>query len=155
MASVTAADELRRFESVRAATESLAAPLSPEDQVVQSMSDCSPTKWHRAHTTWFWEEFVLGNFADGYTPAHSSYRFLFNSYYEAVGPRQPRPFRGMITRPSVTEVAKYRSLVDASVAALLRDEQLEFSGRLAALMESAVTMSSSTRNFSSWTSSIC
>jgi ergothioneine biosynthesis protein EgtB len=107
-----------RFASVRARTEALAAPLGPEDQVVQSMPDCSPTKWHRAHTTWFFEEFVLGPHA-GAAPHDPAFRFLFNSYYEAVGPRQPRPRRGMITRPTVDEVAAYRLAVDEGVEALL------------------------------------
>src|SRR5690606_8466657 len=84
----------------------------------QSMPDCSPTKWHRAHTTWFFEEFVLGPHA-GAAPHDPAFRYLFNSYYEAVGPRQPRPRRGMITRPTVEEVAAYRAAVDEQVLALL------------------------------------
>src|SRR5262245_57121773 len=116
-----------RFTAVRHRTEALAAPLGPEDQVVQSMPDCSPTKWHRAHTTWFFEEFVLGPHA-GLEPVDPAYRFLFNSYYETVGPRQPRPRRGMITRPTVDEVAAYRQAVDerlvAAVDGGLPDEAL-------------------------------
>ncbi len=104
--------ELDRFRSVRTYTEQLAAPLSPEDQVVQSMPDCSPTKWHRAHTTWFFEEFVLARWGAPYEPVDPRFRYLFNSYYEAVGPRQPRPRRGMITRPSVSDVGAYREVVD-------------------------------------------
>src|SRR4051795_2296617 len=88
-----------RYLDVRAATEWLAAPLGPEDQTVQSMPDVSPTKWHRAHTTWFFETFVLADFAEGYRPYDERFRFLFNSYYEAVGPRHARPERGLITRP--------------------------------------------------------
>ena len=107
-----------RYAEVRGRTEDLAAPLGPEDQVVQSMTDASPTKWHRAHTTWFFEEFVLDT-VPGYRPVDTSYRFLFNSYYEAVGPRQPRPRRGMITRPTVAEVGEYRRLVDHHVCGLL------------------------------------
>jgi ergothioneine biosynthesis protein EgtB len=99
---------------VRRRTEDLAAPLGPEDQVVQSMPDASPTKWHRAHTTWFFEEFVLGP-ATGRSPSDPAFRFLFNSYYEAVGPRQPRPRRGMITRPTVAEVDAYRTEVDRAM----------------------------------------
>ena len=112
---------------VRSRTEGLIAPLSPEDQVVQSMPDASPAKWHRAHTTWFFEEFVLGPNANGYEPADPSYRYLFNSYYEAVGPRQPRPRRGMITRPSVDEITRYRRHVDAAMLALVdaRDGELD------------------------------
>jgi ergothioneine biosynthesis protein EgtB len=112
-----------RYRSVRARTEALAAPLSAEDQVVQSMPDCSPTKWHRAHTTWFFEEFVLGPHA-GVAPHDQDYRFLFNSYYEAVGPRQPRPRRGLITRPSVEEVGAYRAAVDEHLASLLHGREL-------------------------------
>jgi dimethylhistidine N-methyltransferase len=97
-----------RFTDVRARTEALAEPLGPEDQVVQSMPDCSPTKWHRAHTTWFFDEFVLGTTTD-------RDRYLWNSYYEAVGSRQPRPRRGLLTRPSVDEVAAYRRRVDEAV----------------------------------------
>ena len=108
-----------RFCEVRSHTESLAAPLSPEDQVVQSMTDASPVKWHRAHTTWFFEEFVLGPGVAGYQVVDPSYRFLFNSYYEAVGARQPRPRRGMITRPSVDEVGEFRRRVDGAVASAL------------------------------------
>ncbi|MDQ3293473.1 MAG: ergothioneine biosynthesis protein EgtB [Actinomycetota bacterium] len=102
------------FQLVRDRTEALAAPLSPEDQVVQSMPDCSPTKWHRAHTTWFLEEFVL----DG-EPFDPAYRYLWNSYYEAVGPRHPRPHRGLLTRPSCDEVRAYREAVDERVVAAL------------------------------------
>ena len=110
---------LERFRSVRARTERLAAPLSAEDQAVQSMPDASPTKWHRAHTTWFFSEFVLGGGSalDGNRP---EYRFLFNSYYEAVGARHPRPERGLITRPSLAEVEEYRRCVDAALSECLR-----------------------------------
>ena len=110
----------QRFADVRARTERLAAPLSAEDQQVQSMPDTSPTKWHRAHTTWFFGEFVLG--ADGTSGRvwdRPEYRFLFNSYYEAVGARHPRPQRGLVTRPSVAEVADYRSHVDKAMLDVL------------------------------------
>src|SRR5437762_3808893 len=93
------------YRDVRALTEMLAAPLSAEDQTVQSMPDTSPTKWHLAHTTWFFETFVLGPHAPNYRPFDPAYDYLFNSYYEAVGPRHPRPQRGMITRPGVEEIA--------------------------------------------------
>ncbi|MCW2671871.1 MAG: hypothetical protein JWP14_460 [Frankiales bacterium] len=106
-----------RFVDSRALTEALAAPLSAEDQTAQSMPDASPTKWHRAHTTWFYEEFVLGS--RHYEPYDASFRFLFNSYYEAVGPRHPRPERGLVTRPGVEEVGRYRRHVNAAVEALL------------------------------------
>ena len=113
---MTAAADYRR---VRGLTETLAAPLGPEDQTVQSMPDASPTKWHRAHTTWFFEEFVLGPAVTDYRLFHEGYRYLFNSYYEAVGPRHPRPERGVITRPGVAEVAAYREHVDEAMARLL------------------------------------
>ncbi len=106
-----------RFAASRHLTELLAAPLSPEDQTAQSMPDASPTKWHRAHTTWFYEEFVLGEGA--YEPYDATFRYLFNSYYEAVGPRHPRPERGLVTRPGAAEVGRYRAHVDEAVCALL------------------------------------
>lgn len=117
---------LARYAAVRAATEALAAPLSPEDQLLQSMPDCSPTKWHRAHTTWFFEEFILT--PRGIAPVDPRYRYLFNSYYDAVGPRHPRPQRGLLSRPSCDEVAAYRRAVDARVIEVLgglSDEDLD------------------------------
>lgn len=110
---------LQRYESVRGHTERLAAPLSPEDQTVQSMPDVSPTKWHRAHVTWFFETFVLADLQPGFAPFQDSYWFLFNSYYEALGPRHARPMRGVISRPGAHEVGDYRSHVDARMADLL------------------------------------
>jgi ergothioneine biosynthesis protein EgtB len=110
-----------RFCSVRSLTEAIAEPLSPEDQTAQSMPDVSPTKWHRAHVTWFFEDFVLRPNLDGYQCFHPGYRFLFNSYYEAVGPRHPRPERGVVTRPGVGEIASYRAHVDAAMVGLLHD----------------------------------
>ncbi len=98
-----------RYSDVRDRTEALAAPLGPEDQVVQSMPDCSPTKWHRAHTTWFFDQFVLEP-----DPAPET-RFLWNSYYEAVGERHPRDRRGLLTRPTCDEVASYRRSIDEQV----------------------------------------
>ncbi|HEY4253212.1 MAG TPA: DinB family protein, partial [Roseomonas sp.] len=112
---------LERYRAVRDRTETLAAPLSAEDQVVQSMPDASPTKWHRAHTTWFFETFLLLPFLPGYRRVNEDYAVLFNSYYVAAGPRHARPQRGMLTRPSMAEVAAYRETVDAAMAALLRD----------------------------------
>ena len=87
-------DEYRR---VREATVALAAPLSPEDCQAQSMPDASPVKWHLAHTTWFFETFLLGEFVPGYAPQFPEYRVLFNSYYNAVGEKHPRPHRGLLT----------------------------------------------------------
>jgi ergothioneine biosynthesis protein EgtB len=105
--------------SVRSLTEALAAPLSPEDQTVQSMPDVSPTKWHRAHVTWFFETFVLQAHAPGYRPFDEAFGYLFNSYYEAVGPRHERAQRGLLTRPGAAEIGEYRAHVDAAMADLL------------------------------------
>jgi ergothioneine biosynthesis protein EgtB len=109
----------QRYCEVRSLTEALAAPLSPEDQTVQSMPDVSPTKWHRGHTTWFFEEFVLGPHLPSYEPFHPGFGYLFNSYYEAVGPRHRRDRRGVVSRPGIAEVAAYRRAVDAAVLELL------------------------------------
>jgi len=115
-----AASALRdKFREVRAASLALAAPLSAEDQCIQSMPDASPTKWHLAHTTWFFETVLLQPHAAGYRPFDVRFHYLFNSYYEALGPRHPRPQRGLLTRPSVDEVHAYRSHVDEAVLALL------------------------------------
>jgi ergothioneine biosynthesis protein EgtB len=108
-----------RFEAVRSLTEQLAAPLSPEDQTVQSMPDVSPTKWHRAHTSWFFETFLLGPHQVGYRTLDSAYGFLFNSYYEAVGARHPRPERGLLSRPGAAEIGRYRAHVDEAMDRLL------------------------------------
>src|ERR1700734_4541954 len=102
-----------RFQSVRQATEALAIGLTEEDQCVQSMPDASPAKWHRAHTTWFFEQFVLVPHVPGYRVFDPAFGFLFNSYYEAVGPRHARPSRGLLTRPSSGQVTEYRRHVDA------------------------------------------
>ena len=109
-----------RYRAVREATAALAAPLPAEDQVVQSMPDASPTKWHLAHTTWFFETMVLGRFDPFHRPVDERYAFLFNSYYEALGDRQPRPRRGLITRPTLEEVHAYRRAVDESMDRFLR-----------------------------------
>jgi ergothioneine biosynthesis protein EgtB len=108
-----------RYADVRAATAGLAAPLPAEDQLVQSMPDASPTKWHLAHTTWFFETFVLSRYVPGYHVVDERYAYLFNSYYEAVGPRQPRPRRGALTRPSLEEVRAYRDAIDERMDAFL------------------------------------
>ena len=111
-----------RFTAVRDLTERLSAPLSPEDQTVQSMPDTSPTKWHRAHTTWFFETFVLTPHLEGYRPLDPAYAYLFNSYYEQAGARYPRPQRGLVTRPGVAAVGAYRRHVDEAMRRLLAQE---------------------------------
>jgi ergothioneine biosynthesis protein EgtB len=116
------------YRAVREATEALAAPLSAEDQTVQTMPDVSPTKWHRAHVTWFFEQFVLlGELARAVGrgephPVAGEYLYLFNSYYEGAGPRHPRVERGMLTRPGVAEITAYRRAVDDSMTELLGAE---------------------------------
>ena len=109
----------RRYAEVRARTERLAEPLSAEDQTIQSMADVSPTKWHRAHTTWFFETFLLEPSLAGYRPFDPAYGYLFNSYYEAVGPRHPRPERGLLSRPGAAEIARYRAHVDKAMPELI------------------------------------
>jgi ergothioneine biosynthesis protein EgtB len=112
------------FQAVRGETEKRAALLSPEDQAIQSMPDASPTKWHRAHTTWFFEQFLLNVLAPGYQPFDTRFAYLFNSYYVQAGPRHARPERGMITRPSAQEVGAYRAYVDAAIELLVREAPL-------------------------------
>ena len=109
-----------RYVAVRRATEALCAPLMAEDYVVQSMPDASPVKWHLAHTTWFFETFVLQPCLPEYQVFHPQFRFLFNSYYEAVGPRWPRNQRGLLSRPTAAEVWEYRKHVDEQMARLLQ-----------------------------------
>jgi ergothioneine biosynthesis protein EgtB len=110
---------LHAYGGVRAETERRAAPLTPEDQAIQSMPDASPTKWHRAHTTWFFEQFLLKPHCADYRVFDERFAFLFNSYYVAAGPRHARPKRGLITRPDASEVAAYRAHVDSAVARLI------------------------------------
>src|SRR5919206_1311153 len=114
-AAPSAHDLAARYHAVRQRTLALAAPLSPEDMVVQSMPDASPVKWHLAHTTWFFETFLLAAREPRFAPFHPRYGYLFNSYYEAVGPRHPRPRRGLLTRPSLEDVLSYRTQVDERV----------------------------------------
>jgi ergothioneine biosynthesis protein EgtB len=117
------------FRDVRGFTEVLASRLTPEDQTAQSMPDASPTKWHRAHTTWFFEEFILGSAANGSDPDYvvfdPSYRFLFNSYYEAVGARHPRPQRGLVTRPGAAEIGRYREAVNEALLRRLESGRID------------------------------
>src|SRR5580765_7958226 len=110
---------LEAFRRVRAETERRASHLSTEDQIVQSMADASPTKWHRAHVTWFFEQFLLVPNDPGYKVFDERFPFLFNSYYVAAGPRHARPQRGLITRPNGEDVAGYRAHVDAAIEKLI------------------------------------
>jgi ergothioneine biosynthesis protein EgtB len=111
-----------RLLETRRLSSALAAPLSDEDQVVQAMDDASPTKWHLAHTTWFFEAFLLKRFLPGYRVFDERFEYCFNSYYESVGARQPRAKRGLLTRPSAEEVRAYRKFLDAALARLFDTE---------------------------------
>ncbi len=122
------------FRRVRDFTLALCGPLTIEDHVAQSMPDASPAKWHIAHTTWFFEQFVLTPFATGYRLFHADFAFLFNSYYNAAGDRVARPNRGLITRPSVEEVRRYREYVDRAIVTLLGNAG-ESNERMRALVE--------------------
>lgn len=107
------------YRRVRDATLALCATLAPEDTVAQSMPDASPAKWHLAHTTWFFEQFLLAHFDARYRRFHAGWDFLFNSYYQSVGPMHARPQRGLLTRPTLQEVVAYRAYVDAAMRELL------------------------------------
>jgi len=118
--SPTVSDLVQRYARTRGRTLALIQTLQPEDLVVQSMPDASPAKWHLAHTTWFFETFLLATIKD-YHVYNPDYSYLFNSYYEALGARQPRPLRGLLTRPALQEILLYRRHVDAHMQILLRD----------------------------------
>jgi ergothioneine biosynthesis protein EgtB len=117
-----------RYQAVRDFTERIAAPLSPEDCLVQSMPDTSPTRWHMAHTTWFFETFILGS-QPGYNVFDEQFKFLFNSYYNSVGDQFPRPQRGLISRPGLEKIREYRRCVDQQMVELLDSDQLPASLR--------------------------
>lgn len=108
-----------RFQSVRDTTLSLIADLQAEDTVVQTMPDVSPTKWHLAHVTWFFERFVLEPYLENYSRFDDQYHYLFNSYYNSVGDMHARPKRGLLSRPALADVLEYRASVDAAMHALL------------------------------------
>src|SRR5438477_4163841 len=110
---------LERFEAVRRETESLAVNLTAEDQSIQSMPDASPTKCHLWHTTWFFDTFLLTRFDADYRQFDPAFGYLFNSYYEAAGPRHPRPERGLLSRPTVDIVIAYRDYVSTAMARLM------------------------------------
>jgi len=126
---------LARYRDVRRATERLCEPLAVEDYVVQAMPDVSPTKWHLAHVSWFFETFLLRPNLVGYEPLDPAYRYLFNSYYNAVGPQFSRPARGHLSRPTVAEVYRYRTHVDAAMARLLETAEAGTLLRIAPLLE--------------------
>src|SRR5882757_6477355 len=130
-----AQDLAEAFLAVRNETERRAAPLTSEDQLIQSMPDASPAKWHRAHTTWFFEQFLLGEHGKGYTPFHPDYAFLFNSYYVSAGPRHARHQRGHPTRPGADEVTAYRRHVDAAVVKFLHEADEDTLKAIAPLLE--------------------
>src|SRR5437899_5681008 len=108
-----------RYQQVRQATEALSAPLAVEDYVIQSMPDCSPTKWHLAHVSWFFKTFLLMPSVSEYKPLNPEYAYLVNSYYNAAGDKYPRPQRGLLSRPTVDEIYRYRRHVDEHVLDLL------------------------------------
>jgi len=128
-------DLAQRFVQVRQQSLALAEPLSAEDQCVQSMADASPTKWHLAHTTWFFEAVVLSPHSPGYRPFDARFGRLFNSYYESLGPRHPRPLRGLLTRPALAEVHAYRAAVDATMSDFIAKAPAEAWSTAAALIE--------------------
>ena len=108
-----------RYETIRAASLALAAPLTPEDCQLQSMPDASPTKWHLAHITWFFETFLLERFEPRFRPFDAAFRVLFNSYYQGIGEQYPRARRGLVSRPTLADVKRYRGDVDGRMQALL------------------------------------
>jgi len=116
---------LRRFEAVRAATMHLSAPLTPEDMMVQSSPDTSPVKWHLAHSSWFFETFVLRDFLTGYKPFHPDFHWLFNSYYNALGEMPEKKLRASFSRPGLEQILAYRLHVDAAIARLLESSPEE------------------------------
>jgi ergothioneine biosynthesis protein EgtB len=122
---------IERFTETRRESEALAANLTPEDQSIQSMPDVSPTKWHLAHTTWFFETFILAQLDVGYRVFNPAFVYLFNSYYEAVGPRHPRPERGLLSRPAVDVVGAYRDHVSTAMTRFIEEAPAE-AWRLAA-----------------------
>jgi ergothioneine biosynthesis protein EgtB len=130
-----AEDLVDAYRAVRDETERRAAPLTPEDQQIQSMPDASPAKWHRAHTTWFFEQFLLTEHCPGYKAFHPDYAFLFNSYYVSAGPRHARAERGLVTRPGAEAIAAYRRHVDAATVTFFREASEDTLNSIAALVE--------------------
>lgn len=124
-----------RYADVRGQSERICAPLEIEDYVIQSMPDASPARWHLAHTTWFFETFVLAPYQSHWSPVDARYAVLFNSYYHTVGPQFPRPRRGALSRPTVAEIYRYRTGVDDAVAGLLDHPPVEHAGEIARRIE--------------------
>ena len=129
------AAQRERFTAIREQTETLAVNLTAEDQTIQSMPDVSPTKWHLAHTSWFFETFLLSRFDPLYRPFDPAFAFLFNSYYEAVGARHPRPQRGLLSRPTVDAILAYRDHVSAAMIRLIGQTGEEVWREVAPLLE--------------------
>ncbi len=129
---------LERFADVRRQSEALTANLTPEDQSIQSMPDVSPTKWHLAHTTWFFETFILTRFDPSYRVFDPTFAYLFNSYYEAAGPRHPRPERGLLSRPTTDVVAAYRDHVSAAMTRFVEEAPADAWPEAAPLLELGV-----------------
>jgi len=124
-----------RYHGVRRTTERLCDPLETDDYLLQAGPECSPPKWHLAHTTWFFETFILADHERGYRPHHPHFSFLFNSYYDAVGARWPRAARGLLSRPTVAEVAGYRRAVDGRLMELLATADEPTLARIRPLVE--------------------
>ena len=131
---IAAAELAQRFSSIRNTTESLCRPLTAEDQMVQSMPDCSPTKWHQAHTTWFFETFILQPYLSGYQPFDPQFQFVFNSYYKRLGGHPIRGRRGLFSRPELERVLAYRRHVDSGMLRFL-EQHADFSPDLQYLIE--------------------
>lgn len=124
-----------RYREVRGLSERLCDPLETDDYGLQSMPESSPPKWHVAHTTWFFETFILADHEAWFRPHHPQFRHLFNSYYEAVGERWPRPARGLLSRPTVAEVFAYRRAIDERMTALIERADPPTRGVIAPLVE--------------------
>jgi hypothetical protein len=120
MAFLIVNETFLKYQKVRDFTRYLCQSLQPEDFVIQTMPDVSPTKWHLAHTTWFFEQFILDKFLPSYRPFHPQYNYLFNSYYNSIGVRHCRAKRGQLSRPTVKEVTQYRRHVDDHMQKLLK-----------------------------------
>ncbi|WP_290719715.1 MULTISPECIES: ergothioneine biosynthesis protein EgtB [Exiguobacterium] len=127
---------IEKFATVRNQTIALIEPLEAEDFIIQTSSDVSPPKWHIAHTTWFFERMILQEYSKGYRVFHPKYNYLFNSYYNSIGPYQPRQQRGMLSRPTVEDIIAYRSYVDGQMVEFLKEERTpEDQRKIEALVE--------------------